>query len=229
MKALPPAKYPVTTGTILAKASGNVITQPQVPGKHQPEAAAPPVEPVVMAEAGAASSTMQKTTEQLLAEIAGGAGGEGGGAQAVVVDAGTVGAARLKILIALIAQLEARIRDLEQAAYTVLSQKADSPAPSKAIQTSKRYSAVVKVNPKGHGLGSPLPPVALAYMQGIVEQALPVHAGEDVVVRRFALIAFTKWLGTVNPGAVEEVVIEVPLSDWEDYDQRRTAEDFPEG
>ncbi len=35
--------------------------------------------------------------------------------------------------------------------------------------------------------------------------------------------------GFGEASAVEEVVIEVPLSDWEDYDQRRTAEDFPEG
>jgi len=207
MKALPPAKYPTNVGTILAKASGNVaVTKPQVPVKPTAAAAAPEEEKEVMTDTGAAPSAQAKTTEQLLAEIAGGVGAEAGAALGVAVDAGTVGAAKLKILIALISQLEARIRDLEQAAYTVLSQKADAPAPRKAIQVGKRYSAVVKVNPKGHGLGSPLPPIALAYMQGIVEQALPPLAGEDVVVRRFALIAFTKWLGTVSPDTVEEVV-----------------------
>ena len=122
-------------------------------------------------------------------------------------DEGEVGpGARYKAVMALVAQLEARIRDLEAIAYVVANMKDTHTGATKATMTANKYRKAVKTAPKTHGLGSATAMVTNAFMVGTVEHG--VTGAVDLVVyqRYLGIILLTAIIKQLEPWQTEMCV-----------------------
>jgi len=200
-----PLKYPKTIGTQLAKASGNVVAA--VVGAGAPEG--PPARVAAgkgEAEGGAAAPAAGATVQSLLAQLDEVVKGEGEAADEG--KGGGKGGVNNKVVMAILVQLDARLRDLEALAYTVAIMSASHLAAVGGLRVADGYRKAVRAKPKTHGLGSATPLVALSFLSGVVEAGLTATQREDpaVFARYLAVTMFTAFLRAVPAGQIEAVV-----------------------
>ena len=197
-----PLKYPKTIGTQLAKASGNVVAK--VLGEGAPAAPPPRAEGGKVEEGAAAASgaSVQSLLAQLDAVV------QGEGATEAEAKGGGKGVVNNKVVMAILVQLDARLRDLEALAYTVAIMGASHQAAAGGLHVADGYRRAVKAKPKTHGLGSATPLVALAFLSGVVEAGLTAAQREDpaVFARYLAITMLTAFLRKVPAGQVEAII-----------------------
>jgi len=111
--------------------------------------------------------------------------------------------ARYKAVMALVAQLEARIRDLESIAYVVANMKDTHTGASKAVLTANKYRKAVRKAPKTHGLGSATAMVTNAFMVGTVEHGVTDAVDLVVYQRYLGIILLTAIIKQLEPGQTE--------------------------
>ena len=104
---------------------------------------------------------------------------------------------KYKHALALIAQLEARIRDLEAMAYIVANLKESHEGAAQSCRVASLYRKAVRKAPKTHGLGAATSMVFNSFLGGVVQQGVGINA-EPATYHRYLgvllLAAVTKTL-----------------------------------
>ena len=85
----------------------------------------------------------------------------------------------LAVVLQLIEQMEARIRELEGAVFDSVMEEGTKPRAVAAVTTAKTYSTAVAKSPKEHGLGPPHIHQFAAYLGAVVQTK---HQGLDPAV-----------------------------------------------
>jgi len=104
---------------------------------------------------------------------------------------------KYKFALALIAQLEARIRDLEAIAFIVATLKDTHVGANQSCKVAALYRTAVRKAPKTHGLGSATSMVFNAFLGGVVHQG--VHTGAEAAT-------YHRYLGILLLAAVTKTL-----------------------